>query len=218
MRRALVVAGSTLVLAVMVAASAACSRVEEPDASSHATSPSASVMSATSAPIDAAGAPSVSPIPSTAPLDPFGKPPASASASSSADALASTAFDGTWVFERFDLEDPATAAKWSAIPADAQADVLANAPQATLVISKGTIVTKLAGVPDKRSTFTVVSSTSGNDPKEIVIATSDEGKKRLRLLPYGAMRVEDLDKKDSFVTIFVPKMGPKPIPKIAPKE
>jgi hypothetical protein len=111
-------------------------------------------------------------------------------------------FDGTWVFSRFDLNDKPTAAKWSALDADAQADILSNAPQATLILSKGSIVTKLTGVPDKKSSFTVASSAN---EKEIVIATSDEGRKKLSLSSDGAMRVEDLDKKDSFVTIFVRK-------------
>jgi hypothetical protein len=166
----------------------ACSRVEEPNPAPRA---SASATASASAPATASTSASAS-----------SSAPASATASASAATIAPTVFDGTWVFSRFDLTDAATAAKWSGIPADAQAEILSNAPQATLVLAKGTIVTKLTGVPDKRSTFTVASSAS---EKEIVIATSDEGRKRLRLLNDGAMRVEDLDAKDTFVTIFVRK-------------
>jgi hypothetical protein len=190
---------ASIVLALLLSATAApfaCSRVEEPNPAPRASasaSASASAPPTTSATVSTSAPVTASPSASTS---------ATASASASAAAIAPTVFDGTWVFSRFDLTDPATAAKWSGIPADAQAEILSNAPQATLVLSKGTIVTKLTGVPDKRSTFTVASSAS---EKEIVIATSDEGRKRLRLLNDGAMRVEDLDAKDTFVTIFVRK-------------
>jgi hypothetical protein len=174
----------------------ACSRVEEPDPTPHAPPSASASVSAVATASASASASAPAPASVSAPAG------ASASASTSASALAPTIFDGTWVFSRFDMTDPATAAKWSALPADAQADVLANAPQATLIVAKGSITTKLTGVADQKSTFTVASSAS---EKEIVITTSDQGRKRLRLLNDGAMRVEDLDKKDSFVTIFVRK-------------
>jgi hypothetical protein len=198
MRRALSLLVPVLpVLPVLLAGWVACSRVEEPDPVPRPASASATAATPASAPGSASALGSAS-APAPAPASAS----ASASTSSSAATLSPTIFDGTWVFSRFDLTDPGTAAKWSALPADAQADVVANAPQATLILTKGTITTKLSGVADQKSTFTVASSASD---KELVIATSDQGRKRLRLLNDGAMRVEDLDAKDSFVTIFVRK-------------
>ncbi len=120
---------------------------------------------------------------------------------------------GVWGFSRFDLTDPATASKWNAIPPTMQQDILAEAPKAAIELQPGVLITRLVGVPDRKATWTVESETAD----ELVIKTSDEGRKKIRFPEPDAMRIEDLDKKDSFVTIFARKAALSPAaPSAAP--
>lgn len=132
---------------------------------------------------------------------------ASASAAIVASPIASRML-GLWGFSRFDLTHPATASKWNAIPPTMQQDILAEAPKASIELLPGVLITRLVGVPDRKATWTVESETAD----ELVIKTSDEGRKKIRFPEPDAMRIEDLDKKDSFVTIFARKPAAAPAP------
>lgn len=112
---------------------------------------------------------------------------------------------GAWGFSRFDLDDAGTKARWTAVPPDLQKEILKSAPEAWLFVGKDTMVTRLNGVPEKKSTFTVEAESAAFPAGTIVVKTSDEGRKAIRLLDADTMRVEDLDKKDSFVTVFARK-------------
>ncbi|MBI2395694.1 MAG: hypothetical protein HYV09_39375 [Deltaproteobacteria bacterium] len=135
---------------------------------------------------------------------------ASVSASASASASASTSATagplakrlvGPWVFSRFDLSDPATAKKWGEVPKEMQKDILAEAPKATIEFTPTKLVSRLAGVPDKTTTWVPESETDG----ELVIKTGDEGRKKIRFPDADTMRIEELDKKGAFVTVFARK-------------
>ena len=112
---------------------------------------------------------------------------------------------GAWGFARFDLDDAGTKARWSAVPPDLQKEILKSAPEAWLFIGKDTMVTRLNGVPEKKSTYTVEADSAAFPPGTVVVKTNDEGRKAIRFLDVDTMRVEDLDKKDSFVTVFARK-------------
>ena len=129
---------------------------------------------------------------------------ASAEAPKTRDALLAQMI-GAWGFSRFDLDDAGTKARWSAVPPDLQKEILKSAPEAWLFIGKDTMVTRLNGVPEKKSTFTVEPESAAFPPGTVVVKTNDEGRKAIRFLDVDTMRVEDLDKKESFVTIFARK-------------
>jgi hypothetical protein len=108
---------------------------------------------------------------------------------------------GTWTFARFDLEDPATAAKWKAIPKADQDEILREAPKALLRFEEGRLITRLEGVPDRIATFTVAEATE----RTIVIAVSDEGRKEIAFDAAGTMRIRDLEGSAGFATFFARK-------------
>ena len=112
---------------------------------------------------------------------------------------------GAWGFSRFDLDDAGTKARWSAVPPDLQKEILKTAPEAWLFIAKDTMVTRLNGVPEKKSTYTIEGESAAFPKGTLVVKTNDEGRKAIRMLDADTMRVEDLDKKDAFVTIFARK-------------
>jgi hypothetical protein len=149
----------------------------------------ATVLAAASAPPSASAAPSGS---------------ASAAPSGSASALASppgplgTRLIGGWVFSRFDLADEATAQKWNAIPPTLQQDILAEAPKASIEFTAQKLVTRLAGVPDKTTSWATESESEG----ALVIKTGDEGRKKITFPGADTVRIEELDKKGAFVTLF----------------
>jgi hypothetical protein len=146
-----------------------------------------------------------------------GSTAASASASSSAASASASAqppatreatlaqMIGAWGFARFDLDDAGTKTRWSAVPPDLQKEILKTAPEAWLFVGKDTMVTRLNGVPEKKSTYTVEAESAAFPKGTVVVKTNDEGRKAVRMLDPDTMRVEDLDKKDSFVTIFARK-------------
>lgn len=105
---------------------------------------------------------------------------------------------GMWGFAAFDLNDPDTNLKWSLIPAADQKDILAEAPKATIEFTPQKLISRLQGVPDKTSTWTLESETA----TEVVIKTNDDGRKRIKFPMADAMRIEELDKKGAFVTLF----------------
>jgi hypothetical protein len=129
---------------------------------------------------------------------------ASAAASSSAAPVVlspmATKLLGAWVFSKFDLTDAGTEAKWKAVPADVQKEILKEAPKASIEFTPTHIVSRLPGVPDKKSTWSVESETDG----EITIKTSDDGRKKLRFVG-EELRIVDVDKKDAFVSLFARK-------------
>ena len=184
-------------------------------------SPSVSVSptaSASTASASTAIAPSASGSGASASSSPSSSSSSSSSPSSSSSANTSTAGQppksreatlaqmiGAWGFSRFDLDDAGTKARWTAVPPDLQKEILKSAPEAWLFVGKDTMVTRLNGVPEKKSTFTVEAESAAFPAGTIVVKTSDEGRKAIRLLDADTMRVEDLDKKDSFVTVFARK-------------
>ncbi|MGZ3420525.1 MAG: hypothetical protein ACXVEF_41055 [Polyangiales bacterium] len=132
----------------------------------------------------------------------------SASASSSGSASAppvplsplATKLLGTWIFTKFDLTDASTAAKWKAVPEPMQKEILKEAPKASIEFTSTHIVSRLSGVPDKKSTWSVESEADG----EITIKTSDDGRKKLKFVG-DDLRIVDIDKKDAFVSLFARK-------------
>lgn len=137
-------------------------------------------------------------LPSASVVDPV----ASASASTSASALSPLASRvvGVWTFARFDLTDVATNTKWKAIPEDVQKQILEEAPKASIEFTPTQIVSRLSGVPDHKSAWSVESETA----TELTIKSGD-GRKKLRFVD-DLLRVEELDKKDQFVSLFARKV------------
>jgi hypothetical protein len=160
---------------------------------SAAPSASASPSSSTSASSSASAATSASAAPSTSAQVPLTRE------------AALTQMIGAWGFSRFDLDDAGTKARWSAVPPDLQKEILKTAPEAWLFVGKDTLITRLNGVPEKKSTYTLEAESAAFPKGTVVVKTSDEGRKAIRLLDADTMRVEDLDKKDSFVTVFARK-------------
>jgi len=163
-------------------------------------------------------APSVNAFPIGAPLESalvapsVSVPPSpSASASASAPGPLATKLVGYWVFSNFDLTDPSTAAKWNAVPATMQKEILAEAPKATIEFTKDKLISRLSGVPEKTSTWSIETE----DPNDLVIKTSDEGRKKIRFPTPDQIRIEELDKKGSFVTLFARTTKPAPAPKLS---
>lgn len=130
---------------------------------------------------------------------------ASASASASAPAVPlsplATKLLGAWVFSKFDLSDASTAAKWKAVPEAIQKEILKEAPKASIEFTPTHIVSRLSGVPDKKSTWSVESEAPDG---ELTIKTSDDGRKKLKLVGED-LRIVDVDKKDAFVSLFARK-------------
>jgi len=135
----------------------------------------------------------------------------SASASANAPGPLATKLVGYWVFSAFDLTDASTSAKWNAVPPTMQKEILAEAPKATIEFTKDKLISRLTGVPDKTSTWTIESE----DPNDIVIKTSDEGRKKIRFTAADQIRIEELDKKGSFVTLFARTTKPAPAPSVS---
>lgn len=142
---------------------------------------------------------------------------ASASASTSASASASglpagplgVRLVGNWVFAKFDLTDPATAEKWKAIPPGTQSDILQEAPKASIEFTPQKLITRLTGVPDKTTTWAIESESES----ALVIKTGDEGRKKISFPDPDTARIEELDKKGAFVTLFGrKKAGSAPLP------
>lgn len=133
---------------------------------------------------------------------------ASTAASTTAPGPLATKLVGYWMFAKFDLTDAATASKWNAIPESMQKEILAEAPKATIEFTKDKLISRLTGVPDKISTWSVESE----DPNDLVIKTSDEGRKKIRFATPDQIRIEELDKKGSFVTLFARTTKPAPAP------
>ncbi|GAC1351558.1 MAG: hypothetical protein NVS3B20_01070 [Polyangiales bacterium] len=127
-----------------------------------------------------------------------------------------TQFVGGWVFSRFDETDPGTRERWSKVPKEIQQEILTEAPKAILEVTKDAMIKHLQGVPDQRSAY-MVEGAGVLNPESLVIRTVDEGRKDIRFGSADTMRVEDLDKKDSFVTIFVRKAGAAPAPLPPPR-
>jgi hypothetical protein len=120
-----------------------------------------------------------------------------------------------WVFSRFDLDDPSTKARWDPIPAEQKKEVLDAAPDAILEIKSDALVMRLLGVPDHTSAFTVdpmpAASTAGGAFDTVTLMTT-EGRKRVRVVDDQTLRIEELDKKDSFVAFFTRKKAdPMPV-------
>lgn len=118
---------------------------------------------------------------------------------------------GLWGFAAFDLSDPDTAAKWKSVPETMQKEIIAEAPKATIEFTSTKLISRLHGVPDKTSTWTVETETD----KEVVIKTSDEGRKRITFPLTDAIRIEELDKKGAFVTLFARRKMLPPAPSAA---
>jgi hypothetical protein len=125
---------------------------------------------------------------------------ASASASAAPLSPLATKLLGAWVFSKFDLSDASTDAKWKAVPADVQKEILKEAPKASIEFTPTHIVSRLSGVPDKKSTWSVESEVDG----ELTIKTSDDGRKKLKFVG-DELRIVDIDKKDAFVSLFARK-------------
>jgi hypothetical protein len=129
---------------------------------------------------------------------------ASASASASAVPVVlspmATKLLGAWTFSKFDLTDASTATKWKAVPEAVQKEILKEAPKASIEFTPTHIVSRLSGVPDKKSTWSVESETDG----ELTIKTSDDGRKKLKFVG-EELRIVDVDKKDAFVSLFARK-------------
>ena len=125
---------------------------------------------------------------------------------------------GAWRFSRFDLDDAKTKARWVTIAPSLQHDILEEAPEAILMIGKDTIVKRLEGVDDAQNSFTVDLSASTPGALVIRMATSDEGRKRISFKDAATLRIEDLDKDDSFVTLFVRATASAPPAASAPKK
>jgi hypothetical protein len=133
------------------------------------------------------------------------------SASASASAAASvpvvplsplaTKLLGAWVFSKFDLSDASTATKWKAVPEAIQKEILKEAPKASIEFTPTHIVSRLSGVPDKKSTWSVESEAPDG---ELTIKTSDDGRKKLKFVG-DDLRIVDVDKKDAFVSLFARK-------------
>lgn len=213
---------SLSLVVVCVALPLSCARRAEPDPPSKPTTVAAADSNATTPttlplPVALQGASQLATSTSAPPSPSSGastKGSASASPSASASASSGSSAEGNplaprllgvWVFSRFDLDDPGTKARWSAVPLDDQKDILAAAPQATLTITKDTLATHLADVPEKKSTYTLEPPAPGAPEGVVILKTSDEGRKKVSFPDAVTMRVEDLDKKDSFVTLFVRK-------------
>jgi hypothetical protein len=111
---------------------------------------------------------------------------------------------GRWTFAKFDLTDAPTAEKWNAIPPTMQKDILAEAPKASIEFTAQKLITRLAGVPDKTTTWATESET----PEALVIKTGDEGRKKISFPDADTARIEELDKKGSFVTLFARNTAP----------
>lgn len=122
---------------------------------------------------------------------------------------------GIWVFSRFDLDDPETKARWDPIPAEQKKEVLDSAPEAILEITRDTLVMRLLGVPDHKSGFTVdpmPAASKVGGPFDTVTLMSTEGRKRIRVVDDQTLRIEELDKKESFVAYFTRKKAdPAPV-------
>jgi len=155
---------------------------------------------------NATAATSTTAIPSVASAQGAASTSPSTSASAHAAGPLATKLVGYWVFANFDLTDAPTAAKWSAIPETMQKEILAEAPKATIEFTKDKLISRLSGVPDKSSAWTAESE----DPNDLVIKTSDEGRKKIRFVTPDQIRIEELDKKGSFVTLFARTTKPAP--------
>jgi len=149
--------------------------------------------------------------------------PASAAPSASASTSASTAGSsapgplgtrlvGGWVFSKFDLTDAATAQKWNAVPPTMQKDILAEAPKASIEFTAQKLITRLAGVPDKTTSWATESEASD----ALVIKTGDEGRKKISFPETDVVRIEELDKKGAFVTLFSRRKPGAPAPSALP--
>jgi len=104
------------------------------------------------------------------------------------------------------------------VPFDDQKAVLAEAPKATLEITKDALITRLLGAPDDTTPYTIEPPPADATVDTIVIKTTKQGRKRIDLVDAQTMRVEDLDKKDRMVTLFVrKKLDPKPSMSASPK-
>lgn len=146
------------------------------------------LASAVAAPVPVSAAPSIS---------------ALASASASTPVVntlgpLATKLIGVWGFAAFDLTDEKTAAQWKAIGPQMQKDILAEAPKASLEFTTQKLISRLQGVPDKSTSWLLESETAD----ELVIKTTDEGRKRIKFPMADAMRVEELDKKEAPITLF----------------
>jgi hypothetical protein len=144
-------------------------------------------------------------------------PIASASASIVASASASAApapgaqamkLVGLWGFAAFDLSDPDTSTKWKSVPETMQKEILAEAPKATIEFTSTKLISRLSGVPDKTSMWQVETESD----KEVVIKTNDEGRKKITFPMPDAIRIEELDKKGAFVTLFARRKYPVTAP------
>lgn len=205
-------------------------------ADSDATSPAAQTAAGSSTGSPSTTAPALA---LTLTVSPSGAASTSTSASSSASAATgsasalvgaipgSTAADlvarivGFWAFSHFDLNDPNTKTLWEAVPADMKKEVLDSAPQATLEITRDTFVMRLLGVPEKKNPFTIdpaLSASAVGGAFDTVTLMTDNGRKRVRVIDNDTIRVEELDRKEDFVTIFARKKSdPAPVVSGTPK-
>lgn len=173
--------------------------------SSTVASVSQSALASASALLAAFGSASAIPSASVAPsssLSALASASASASASAAPVVLSpmATKLLGAWMFSKFDLSDASTATKWKAVPEAVQKEILKEAPKASIEFTPTHIVSRLSGVPDKKSTWSVESETDG----ELTIKTSDDGRKKLKFVG-DELRIVDIDKKDAFVSLFARK-------------
>ncbi len=140
-------------------------------------------------------------------------PPSASASASAAPAPGPVAMKlvGLWGFAAFDLSDADTATKWKSVPETMQKEILAEAPKATIEFTSTKLISRLHGVPDKTSMWTVETETD----KEVVIKTSDEGRKRITFPMTDAIRIEELDKKGAFVTLFARRKMLPPAPSVS---
>ena len=224
-----VIRGLAVIAAALCLPIACGKKQEQPAGGAPSASASASVLalpaSASSAAFAglkelASGQPSTNAFPLAGPLESALAAPstsaapsvsASASTSASAPGPIATKLVGYWVFFNFDLTDASTSAKWNAVPPTMQKDILAEAPKATIEFTRDKLISRLSGVPDKTSTWVIESE----DANDLVIKTSDEGRKKIRFVAPEQIRIEELDKKGSFVTLFARTTKPAPAPSIS---
>jgi hypothetical protein len=175
---------------VGVAPPALVSALEAPMPTTTASAPAPSVSASTSASVVAS---------------------ASASAVPNNLGAVSTKMIGIWGFAAFDLTDEKTKKQWDAIGPTMQKDILAEAPKASMEFTASKLITRLQGVPDKTTTWSIESETAD----EVVIKTADEGRKKIKFPLQGsadAMRVEELDKVNAPITLFAKRKLLPPAP------